>query len=123
LSRRSDDGELIDPQGSDDFSDMRMYRQGDSVRHIMWRVYARTDQLVVKEYASYVDPRLMLDFDQVRGDVEERLSRLTGMALTASRATREFGLRLPGGVIAPGIGDAHRDAVLRALALHGLAQA
>lgn len=123
ISRRGDEGELIDPQGSDDFSDMRLYRHGDSVRHIMWRVYARSGQLVVKEYASYVDPRLILDFEAVGGDVEERLSRLTGMALSASRAAREFGLRLPGQVIQPGVGDSHRDAVLRALALHGLGQA
>ncbi len=51
----------MDPQGSDDFSDMRLYRPGDPVRHIVWRIYARSDQLVVKEYTSYLDPRLLLD--------------------------------------------------------------
>jgi uncharacterized protein (DUF58 family) len=122
VARRGDDGELIDPQGSDDFSDMRRYRSGDPVRHIMWRVYARSDQLVVKEYANYLDPRLMLDYDRVSGGVEERLSRLTGMALNAARSAREFGLVLPGMSINPGIGDGHRDAVLKALALHGLPQ-
>ena len=57
----------MDPQGSDDFSDMRMYRPGDPVRHVIWRAYARTDELVVKEYTSYLDPRLMLDYDRVAG--------------------------------------------------------
>ncbi len=119
--RRGDDGELMDPQGSDDFTDMRPYRSGDPVRHVMWRVYARSDQLVIKEYASYLDPRLILDFERVSGGVEERLSRLTGMALNAARSDREFGLVLPGTKVGPGLGDQHRDSILRALALYGIA--
>jgi uncharacterized protein (DUF58 family) len=122
IARRGEEGDLTDPQGSDDFSDMRMYRPGDSVRHIIWRVYARSDQLVVKEYTSYVDPRLMLDFDRVAGGTEERLSRLAGMALTAVRSGRDFGLAMPGVRVRPGVGDPHRDSILRALALYGLAQ-
>jgi uncharacterized protein (DUF58 family) len=123
IARRGEDGELMDPQGSDDFSDMRLYRPGDPVRHVIWRAYARTDQLIVKEYTSYLDPRLMLDYDRVAGGTEERLSRLTGMALNAARSGREFGLVLPGTKIRPGIGDPHRDSILRALALYGLPQA
>ena len=122
VARRAEEGELMDPEGSDDFSDMRRYRRGDPVRHIMWRVYARSDQLLVKEYASYLDPRLMLDFDRVAGGVEERLSRLTGMVLNAARAQREFGLVLPGQTIKPGVGEQHRDGALRALALYGFAE-
>lgn len=117
--RQRDEGELIDPVGSDDFHDMRDYRPGDPVRHILWRSYARTGELVVKEYASFLDPELVVDWDYVTGDVEERLSRLTGMALQADRAQREFGLHLPGTTIDPALGPAHLDSVLRALALFG----
>jgi uncharacterized protein (DUF58 family) len=120
VARRGDDGELIDPQGSDDFSDMRLYRPGDPVRRIVWRSYARSDQLVVKEYASFLDPRLLLDFDRIAGGTEERLSRLTGMALNAERSGREYALVLPGVKIRHGVGGLHRNSVLKALALHGL---
>ena len=65
----------------------------------------------------------MLDYERVAGDVEERLSRLTGMALNAARSGREFGLVLPGATVRPGIGDLHRDSILQALALYGLPQA
>jgi uncharacterized protein (DUF58 family) len=117
--KQRDEGELIDPVGSDDFRDVREYRPGDPVRHILWRSFARTEELVVKEYASFLDPELIVDWDEVSGDVEERLSRLTGMVLEASRAEREFGLRLPGVNIEPALGQSHLDGVLRTLALYG----
>jgi uncharacterized protein (DUF58 family) len=115
-----DEGALIDPRGSDDFNDLRAYRAGDPVRHIVWRSYARSDDLVVKEYASFIDPRFILDWDRVAGDVELRLSKLTGMALTAARRDREFGLRIPGTEIPSGVGETHLETVLKSLALYGL---
>ncbi len=57
---------------------------------------------MVKRYASYLEPRLWLDLESVPGALEERLSRLTGMALTATRLEREFGLRLGSFEIKPG---------------------
>ncbi|MDP6377230.1 MAG: DUF58 domain-containing protein [Pseudomonadales bacterium] len=118
---RRDEGELIDPLGSDDFTDLKTYLPGDSVKHIIWRSYARSDELMVKRYASFVEPRLWFDLDQIPGGVEERLGRLTGLALRATRLEREFGLRLDGMEIAPGVGDAHLEQVLRELALYGMA--
>jgi uncharacterized protein (DUF58 family) len=120
VSGRRDEGELVDPQGSEDFTDIKGYQPGDSVKHIIWRSYAGGGELMVKRYASFVEPRLWLDFDSVAGDIEERLSRLTGMALTAARRELEFGLRLGAVEINPGLGEAHLERVLRALALHGV---
>ncbi len=120
VSGRRDEGELIDPQGSEDFTDIKGYQRGDPVKHIIWRSYARGGELMVKRYASYVEPRLWLDMESVAGDVEERLSRLTGMALTASRRELEFGLRPGAQEISPGVGEAHLERVLRSLALYGV---
>ncbi len=117
---RRDEGELIDPLGSEDFTDFKAYQPGDPVKHIMWRSYARGDELMVKRYASFLEPRLWLDLDTVPGDVEERLSRLTGLALRATRLGREFGVRLGARRIEPGTGEAHLERVLREFALHGL---
>ena len=119
-NRHREDGVLVDPLGSDDFVDIKEYVAGDPIKNILWRSYAKNDSLVVKRYASYVEPRLWLDFESVPGSVEEKLSRLTGYALQAFRAEREFGLRLPGSQIAPGIGRSHLQQVLRELALYGL---
>ena len=92
------------------------YRAGDPVKHIIWRSYARSEQLMVKRYSSYVEPRLWLDLDLVSGDLEEKISRLTGLALKASRLEREFGLRLGHLTIKPALGDAHLEQILRELA-------
>lgn len=120
VSGRRDEGQLIDPLGSDDFNDIKSYRPGDPVRHIIWRSYARSDELMVKQYASYVEPRLWLTLDGVSGDLEEKVSRLTGLALQATRADREFGLDLGTLRIPPARGEAHLEQVLRELAVHGL---
>lgn len=119
-SRHRDDGELIDPVGSDDFVDIREYAPGDPVRNIVWRSFARNDDLVVKRYASFVEPRLWLEFSAVSGDTEEKLSRLTGLALRATQNEREFGLRMPGVEIPPGVGKKHLERVLIELALFGM---
>ena len=47
-----------------------------------------------------------------------RLSKLTGMALTAARLDREFGLQIPGTEVPPGGGEAHLETVLKSLALY-----
>ena len=48
-----DEGQLSHRKGSDDFHDMRNYHPGDSPRHILWRNYARQDELLVKQFAAY----------------------------------------------------------------------
>jgi uncharacterized protein (DUF58 family) len=52
--------------------------------------------------------------------VEQRLSHLCYWALEFDRQEEEYGLRLPGVVIEPGMGERHRDQVLQALALYGI---
>ena len=122
-SGRRDEGVLVDPLGSDDFTDIKAYTPGDPIKHVLWRSYARSDgrELQVKRFTSYQEPRLWLRFDEVPGGTEERLQRLTGLALTATRQEREFGLELAAGTvrIAPGVGEAHLETVLRELALYG----
>ena len=121
VARHREEGELVDPVGSDDFVDIREYVPGDPIKNIIWRSFARSDEVVVKNYASYIEPRAWFDFAEVAGDVETKLSRLAGLALTATRLEREFGLRLPGVEIQPSVGQAHLEQVLRELALYGSA--
>ena len=115
-----DDGELVDIQGSDDFTALREYQPGDPVKHILWRQYARTDELVLKEYSGFVEPRAWFDYEDATGHVEARLSIMTGWVLQANQNAQEFGLRLPGRVIEPGVGESHVATALEAIALFGI---
>jgi uncharacterized protein (DUF58 family) len=112
------EGELVLRDGAEDFYGLREYVPGDPIRHIAWKAYARTDTMMTKQFAAYADRRVWLDWEYFPGmDREARLSRLCYWVLQLNATNDEYGLRLPGLEIAPGRGEAHRDAILRALAL------
>lgn len=114
----SNEGQQVQKNGVDDFYGLRDYQQGDAIKHIAWKSFARTDQLQIKEFAAHIDRRIWLDWDNLQGlDREARLSRLTWWVLQVANTTDDYGLRLPGLEIVPNRGPEHRDKVLRALAM------
>ena len=115
----SEEGEIIQRDGNDDFYEMRSYQEGDPIKHIAWRNYARSDELMIKQFAGHKDSQVVLDWDQLNGDTEMRLSRLTGMALTTTRSEQKFGVRLPHKEFCANSGPAHLEHILRELALYG----
>lgn len=46
-----------------EFQDRRTYALGDDVRHLDWRAYARTDQLLVRQYREEILPRVEILLD------------------------------------------------------------
>lgn len=112
------EGEVVKRDGVDDFHGLREFRDGDPIRHIAWKSYARTEELQVKEFAAFVDRRVWLDWAHFGGlDRESRLSRLCHWVLQVSAGNDEYGLRLPGIEIEPDRGTMHRERLLRELAL------
>lgn len=112
------EGELLSREGVDDFYGLKEYQAGDSLRHVAWKSYARTNELLTKQYAAFVDRRVWLDWDYFVGmDKENRLSRLSYWVVELSKSTDEYGLILPGVEIQPARGNKHREEILRALAL------
>lgn len=84
-----------------------------------WKAAARTESLLTKQFAGDSAAELWLDWQLLPAGlgVETRLSRLVGWVLSAEQAGARYGLRLPGGEINPGRGEAHRVSCLQALAL------
>ena len=112
--------------GLDNFAGIRSYQAGDPLRHLAWRQIARHDpalggQLVTKHFEGGAVAELSLDFAELPGylDLELRLSRMTGWVLEAERRALPYRFRLGRHDYGPALGDAHRAACLRALALHG----
>lgn len=111
------------PKPSDepaDSNDFRVFRAGDRPRAVLWRAWARRGPMLVRSAEETSNPEVsisdLLDLDQVSGDLEQRLSRLTGQALLVHRSGMPFGLRLGEQVVPHAAGDDHLRRILDALA-------
>jgi uncharacterized protein (DUF58 family) len=114
----SSEGDLIHQEGVDDFYGLKEYQQGDPMKHVAWKSYARTGELLTKQFAAFADRRVWIDWDLFPGmDREARLSRLCYWVLQVDAGNDEYGLRLPGVEVTPNRGLQHREEVLKTLAL------
>ncbi len=121
LATDEPDGSAIAIVGNDDFYGFRDYRAGDSLKQVHWKGLAKGQNLQSKQFGAYADASVWLDWEALPGqDMELRLSHLCYWALQYESRNIEYGLRLPGVVIAPDVGGKHREKILTALALYGL---
>jgi uncharacterized protein (DUF58 family) len=110
-----------DARGEEDFAGLRKFQEGDSPRHVAWKAYARSGQLLSKQFAGADTSSQWFDFDEVQAnETEARLSILTSWIIEADRTREDYGLRLHGRQFPPSHGEAHRRRCLEALALYGL---
>ncbi len=109
--------------GGGELDGVRAWRQGDTLRQVVWKKAARTwasgaGELVSRDTQHSQRHELWLDTAATGlADPEARLSRLASWVLQADRLGLAYGLRLPGRQIAPASGAGHRRACLEALAL------
>ncbi|MBE3026384.1 DUF58 domain-containing protein [Janthinobacterium sp. GW458P] len=114
--------------GALELAGVRAYQPGDALQRLAWRQIARHDgeHLFSKQFQPGADtptggPRgsIMLAHAALHAlPPEARLSRLAAWVLAAEQTGLPYGLRLGALTLAPGLGAGHRDACLRALALH-----
>ncbi|RZT04508.1 Uncharacterized conserved protein, DUF58 family, contains vWF domain [Duganella sp. CF402] len=112
--------------GLDNFAGIRSYQPGDPLKHLAWRQIARHDpalggQLVSKHFEGGAVAELCLDFAALplHGDLEQKLARMASWVLQAEQRALPYRFRLAQHDYGPALGDAHRAACLRALALFG----
>jgi uncharacterized protein (DUF58 family) len=118
LATDKPDGAAVHVTGSDDFFGFRAYQKGDSLRHIHWKGVAKGQGVQSKQYTAYASRSVWLDWELFPGlGAEQRLSHLSYWVLDFDGRNEEYGLRLPGVVIEPDVGEKHREQVLKALAL------
>jgi len=97
------------------------YSGREPLRMIHWKLSARADDLLVKEFGRRSAPPLVIDPERLAGNtLEERISRA---AWLVRRKVHEqpVGLRLGGRTIPPASGRSHGALLLKELALYGLA--
>ena len=112
-----------DARGEEDFAGLRRYQVGDSPRHVAWKAYARSGEMLSKQFSGADTSSQWFDFEQVpASDVEARLSVLTRWIVDSDRTQVDYGLRLPGHEFDPAHGEAHRHRCLEALAFFDVAE-
>jgi uncharacterized protein (DUF58 family) len=107
--------------GTDDFIGFRKYRPGDPVNSIAWKVFAREQGLLVKQFSGKGSQILMLSWESVShiNDIESRLSQLCFWILLVEKTSLYYGLQIPDFSIEPGHGTQHKKRCLEALARYG----
>jgi uncharacterized protein (DUF58 family) len=119
LSIDSDEaGKELDKSDAD-FYGLRSAMPSDSPRRIAWKAYARSDELLAKQFMGGDPQPRLLDWDMLPGrPVEQRISQLTRWCLDAAEQSRSFGLKLPGKSLPIGTGHRHLHRCLKELALY-----
>ena len=76
-----------------EFQDRRLYQAGDDVRHVDWRAFARTDQVMVRLYREEILPRVEIVVDGSRSmAVEEaKAQRTTDLVALMARVAGRSG--------------------------------
>jgi len=109
---RGQDGELERIAG---------YSGREALRSIHWKLSARSDDLLVKEFGRQSAPPLLIDPEELAGKtVEERISRAAWLVRRKVHE-RPVGLTLGGKIIPPATGRSHGALLLKELALYDLA--
>ena len=111
--------------GEEDFSGVRVYQEGDALKHLAWKHIARVDldaggSLITKQFSGGSASDVLLDFSHLATnlDVELRLSRMTSWVLQADASGLAYAFRLGSIEYPAAIGASHRIDCLSALALY-----
>jgi len=108
-------------RAGEELGDAREYQSGDNMRRILWRNYARREELIVRSRESVASQPVMLDWDAYSCfGTELALSYMCFDVLKLYRDNQEFALVMPNTEIPLGAGEAHRDRCLAALAGYAL---
>ncbi len=103
------------------FHGLREYQPGDPLKRVAWRASARHRKLYTREMEAPREEACEFNWYLLGGrDSEEKLSILAAWILRAEHHQIPYSLEMPGDALPTGLGESHRDACLKVLALfHG----
>jgi len=113
-------GSLVSPGPGDDFSGVRAYVLGESLRHVDWKAFARGRPLSVKQFIGGAGHELWLDASEMRLPLEARLSQLALWIVNAEKAEIPYALKLGRTTLPLGLGATQSRRALEALAVAGM---
>lgn len=121
---RSGTGPLAQRYSTGEFDGVRAYQRGDPLKTVVWKKWAKADELISRDTQQAQQQELWLDLAHTGLNAqgsgllrEQALSRLCAWVLLAEKQGMPYGLRCGGTEISPSHGSAHQQACLQALAL------
>ena len=97
---------------------LREYKPGDPLRRIAWRTSARHQKLYSRIMESPSEEACEFNWYLMgSGNIEEKLSVLAAWILRAERQKLPYSLEMPADALPSDLGEEHRDACLKILAL------
>ncbi|WP_440053039.1 hypothetical protein ACSLBF_08765 [Pseudoalteromonas sp. T1lg65] len=96
------------------------YQKGMPVNRVAWKIYAKTDQLFIKQtldVGQYElnDNEVFYRFDELNGDKETRLSNLSYLINQAQNNNIKYGMQLGSLLIKPAHGEQHLKRCMESL--------
>ncbi len=121
LHPSGDNGSPFSTKPGDDFSGVRAYMPGESLRHVDWKAYARGRPLSIKQFTGGDGRELWLDAaEMTRLPLEDRLSQLSLWIVNAEKAEIPYALKLGRTTLPLGLGVEQSRRALEALAVAGI---
>ena len=119
LSAQEEQGESKSTTIREGYEDIKSIKEysGEPMKLIHWKLSAKRDTLLVKDMVAEEQAPVILSLDSVKGNIEEKLGRLTYLVIELEKRGIPVGLELNGREIPPGTGESHRRLLLRELAL------
>ncbi|CAM2758766.1 DUF58 domain-containing protein [Pseudoalteromonas distincta] len=114
LDEQADKG-ISKESGSEEFESLIPHLPEMGLQRISWKHYAKTQQLLVKEFADFKTANALFDFTLMNGDTEQRLSQLCFLVCEATEQNTPFMLKLPGKTINTNTGQQHKQQCLELL--------
>ena len=114
LDEQADKG-ISKESGSEEFESLIPHLPEMGLQRISWKHYAKTQQLLVKEFADFKTANALFDFTLMNGETEQRLSQLCFLVCEATEQNTPFMLKLPGKTINTNTGQQHKQQCLELL--------
>jgi transglutaminase-like putative cysteine protease/uncharacterized protein (DUF58 family) len=103
----------------DDFAGLREWHAGDSLKHVDWRAVARGRPMLVKQWSGSATQAVCLDWEKLDLPEPARASQMARWIEQAEGSGTPYAMRLPGLQIDAGLGAAHAQRCLDAIAEAG----
>ncbi|MCR9203885.1 MAG: DUF58 domain-containing protein [Halobacteriovoraceae bacterium] len=99
--------------GSEEFFGHIEYQEGMPLRSIDWKAYSRGKGILLKQFVEENDLQFTFSLDELKGELEERISSLTGWIEEAEKLGVSYSVNLEGRKTAFGRGRAFKRQCLK----------